>query len=221
MRKTIKNFTCFVFLFFLFVPLAVADSEYLEDWVDTWTVRMLDDSIVTWEITDTWVSDTGRTHIAYGIKNPGNVEFQIYFGTLWSAHYYIEASHDQTMYDLPQDLSQYTELVPGSDFQYFTARRGKYPIKLGWKGDQEPEIDPTPCVASYLLGESDPRLDILRTFRDEKMTAFETGSNMIVLYYEKSDSIIAVCEKNPLLKRSLKLILETIIPVISISLITS
>ncbi len=214
MKNTVKSLTCIAFFFIFMASPGFAESEYVEDWVDTWTVRMIDNSTVTWEITDTWVSDTGKTHIAYGIQKPDNVEFQVYYGILWSKHYYIEATHDQTMYDLPQDLSEYTELVPSDDFQYFVARSGKYPIKSGWKGDQEPDIEPSPCVASYLLGHEDPRLDILRKFRDEKMRSGRAGNNMIELYYDKSDSIISICEKNPSLRWSLKLMLEAVIPVI-------
>ena len=52
---------------------------------------MNDDSKVTWEITDTWVSESGRSHVAYGIKNPVHVEFQIYLASSFTKYYYIEA----------------------------------------------------------------------------------------------------------------------------------
>jgi hypothetical protein len=173
---------------------------------------MTDDSKVTWEITDTWVSDTGKSHIAYGIKNPGAVEFQIYYSLFFTKHYYIEASHDKTVYDLPQDLSLYTQLVPSEDFKTFTAKTGKYPIASGYKGTVEPPPEPKPCVAAYLLGADDPRLDTLRRYRDEKLALTPAGREMIKLYYAKSDELIAVCEKNPAAKQSLKKLLESIIP---------
>jgi hypothetical protein len=208
MRKTIKRLTCIALFFFLLAPLAFAESEFVQGWVGTWTVKMNDSSTVTWEITDTWVSDTGKSHIAYGVKNPGTVEFQIYYSLFFTKHYYIEASHDKTVYDLPQDLAQYTELVPSEDFKTFTANPGKYPITSGYKGTAKP------CVASYLLGADDPRLDTLRQYRDEKLATSKAGRDLIKMYYDKSDDIIAVCEKNPAAKRSLKLMLESIIPVI-------
>ena len=214
MRKTIKRLTCIALFFFLLAPLAFAESEFVQGWVGTWTVKMNDSSIVTWEITDTWVSDTGKSHIAYGVKNPGTVEFQIYYSLFFTKHYYIEASHDKTVYDLPQDLNEYTELVPSDDFKTFTAKPGKYPISSGYKGTVEPPPEPKPCVASYLLGADDPRLDTLRRYRDEKLAASKAGREIIKLYYDKSDEIIAVCEKNPAAKRSLKQMLESIIPVI-------
>jgi hypothetical protein len=209
MRKTIKRVTCIALFFFLLAPLAFAESEYVQGWVDTWTVKMNDNSIVTWEITDTWVSESGKSHIAYGIKNPDNVEFQIYYSLFFSKHYYIEASHDKTVYDLPQDFAEYTQLVPSDDFKSFTAKEGKYPISSGYKGTVEPE--PDTCVASYLLGADDPRLDTLRRYRDEKLALSRTGRDIIMLYYYTSDAIIAVCEKNPAVKRSLKLMLESVI----------
>jgi hypothetical protein len=208
MRKTIKRLTCIALFFFLLAPLAFAESEFVQGWVGTWTVKMNDSSIVTWEITDTWVSDTGKSHIAYGVKNPGTVEFQIYYSLFFTKHYYIEASHDKTVYDLPQDLNEYTELVPSDDFKTFTANPGKYPITSGYKGTAKP------CVASYLLGADDPRLDTLRHYRDEKLATSKAGRDLIKMYYDKSDDIIAICEKNPAAKRSLKQMLESIIPVI-------
>jgi len=59
MRKINKSLTCIALIFSLSVPLAFAQSKVLEVWIGTWTVKTNDRSIVTWEITDTWVSDTG------------------------------------------------------------------------------------------------------------------------------------------------------------------
>lgn len=214
MCRTIKRLTCVVFCLFLLTPIAFAASEYVEDWIGIWTVTMQDDSTVTWEITDTWVSDTGKSHIAYGIRNPGDVEFQIYYSTFFTKHLYIEAGHDQTVYDLPQDLAEYTELVPDKDFETFTANPGKHPIDSGYKGTEPP--GPDPCAASYLLGADDPRLDIVRQFRDKKMAASKAGKKMITLYYEQSDDLIDLCEKNPAAQWSLKLMLEMSIPIMCI-----
>jgi hypothetical protein len=211
MKKTVKSFIGVIFLLLLLTPCAFADSEYVDGWLGTWTVTMNDQSTVTWEITDTWVSDTGRSHVAYGIKNPDAVEFQIYFSTLLdNKYYYIEADHDLTIYDLPNDLTQYTELVPAENFATFSAQPGKYPIDSGYKGTEPPG----PCVASYLLGADDPRLAIVRKFRDEKMAASAAGSSLIELYYEMSDDLINRCENNPAEKFSLKLMLEAAIPII-------
>jgi hypothetical protein len=211
MRRIAFSATCIMFCLVLLIPLARAESEFVDGWLGTWTVTMNDQSTVTWEITDTWVSDTGRSHVAYGVKNPDAVEFQIYFSTLLdNKYYYIEADHDLTIYDLPTDLTQYTELVPAEDFETFSTQPGKYPIDSGYKGTKPPG----PCVASYLLGADDPRLDLLRRFRDEKMAASAAGSSMIELYYEMSDDLIDRCQKNPAEKLSLKLMFEAVMPLI-------
>ena len=174
MRKIIKSLTCIALFFCLSAPLAFAQSKVLEAWIGTWTVKMNDRSIVTWKITDTWVSDTGKSHLAYGIKNPGNVEFQIYFGTMFRKHNYIEASRDKTVYDLPMGISEYTELIPSDGFKSFTAHSGKYPILSGFKGTVEPK--PEPSVASHLSSADDPGPNTLRQFRDKNMAAGKTGT---------------------------------------------
>ena len=209
MGKVIKNLTCIALCFFLSVPFAIAQSEFVDDWLGTWTVKMHDESIVTWDITETWVSDTGKSHMALGTRYPEGVEFQIYFGKMFMQHYYIEASHEITVYDLPMDFSEYTELVPDEDFIRFTAQSGKYPIDQGYKGDVG--FDPEPCAITYLLGDDDPRLDLVRQFRDEKMATSTTGRYLIKVYYDQSDEVIFLCEKNPAFKKSLQWILEVLL----------
>jgi hypothetical protein len=214
MMKTAKTITAVVFLLVLSTPLVFAQSQVV-GWLGTWTVTMNDESTVTWEVTDTWVSESGMSEVAYGIKNPGGVEFQIYCSAfLDNKHYYIEADHDLTIYDLPFDTTQYTELIPDEDFQTFTTQPGPYPIASGYKGTEPP----APCVASYLLGADDPRLDMLRRFRDEKMASSAAGSSLIEMYYEMSDDLIDRCEKNPAERFSLQLMLEAVIPAIYILL---
>jgi len=198
MRKTVNRLTCIALFIFFAASPAGAESEYLEDWIGTWTVTMKDATTVTWDITHTWVSDTGKSHLAYGTTDPGNVEFQIYFGTMFMKHYYIEVSHDMTVYDLPMDFSQYTELIPDDDFETFTGGAGTYPIESGYRGTVPPE--PELCAASYLLGPDNPGLDTLRQLRDEYMAGSEAGRTMITVYYDRSDDIIEICEKSPAVK---------------------
>lgn len=208
-----KRSLAFLALFCLLaVPPAFAESEYVDDWLGTWTVTMLDKSTVTWELTETWVSDTGMSHIVYGKANPGNVEFLIFYSGMFFNYNYIEVPNGTTVYDLPQDFSQYTELVPSENFQTFTAKPGKYPIKSGYKGTVPPE--PEPCAAAYLLGAGDPRLDTVRQFRDKRLAASPAGRSLIRLYYEKSGAVIGLCEKKPAVKKSLHLLLELLIPIV-------
>jgi len=72
------------------------------------------------------------------------------------------------------------------------------------------------CIATYLLGAEDPRLCPLRKFRDYKLNSSLSGRKIINIYYEKSQNIIDMCEKNPAVKRFFKNILERIIPAIEV-----
>jgi hypothetical protein len=207
MKKIVKTIICITLISLVLAPFAIAESE-VDPWKGTWTVKMKDRSTVTWELTDSWVSETGKSCVIWGVQNPGNVEFLIVYLKMFTAYYYVEAPNGTTSYDLPQDLSLVTELVPSEDFQTFTAKEGKYPIKSGYRGT----VPPGPCAASYLLGADDSRLDILRQFRDEKLAESSAGKRLIKLYYDKSDDIIAICEKDPAAKQVLKQVLESAIP---------
>ena len=216
MKAILKSVHCMTLLFFLLTTVAFAESEYVDDWLGIWTVTQTDQSVITWELTDTWVSDTGMSHLAYGVTSPGNVEFIVLYNGMFSSYYYIERPAGTTVYDLPQDFSQLSELVPSDDFQTFTAKEGAYPIESGYKGTVAPVTEPELCVASYLLGDDDPRLEILRQFRDKNLALSTTGKALITMYYEKSDAVIGICEKSPAANRSLKLILESLLPVINV-----
>ena len=174
MRKINKSLTCIALIFSLSVPLAFAQSKVLEVWIGTWTVKTNDRSIVTWEITDTWVSDTGKSHMAYGIKNPSKVAFQIYFGTMFGKHNYIEASRDTTVYDLPIDTAEYTELVLADGFKSFSALSGKYPIQSGHKGTGETK--PEHGVVSPLSVTDVPGPNTLGPCRDINTVAGKKGT---------------------------------------------
>ena len=123
---------------------------------------------------------------------------------MFMQHFYIAVSHDTTVYELPMDFTEYTELVPADDFESFTALEGKYPIYAGNKGTQEPDPVPETCLASYLLGTDDPRLDTLRQFRDNALADSKTGRALIKAYYDQGDAMISLCEKSPAVKQSLK-----------------
>ena len=71
MRKIFKHVMIIAVLFCLWTSPSFSKSEYVDSWIGIWTVKLEDDSIVTWKITHTWVSETRKSHLAYGIKNPG------------------------------------------------------------------------------------------------------------------------------------------------------
>ena len=134
MKTIMRSIPVFVLFFLLLVPLVFAESEYVDQWIGTWTVTMSDGSVDTWELNDTWVSDTGMSHIIYGVTSLEDVEFLIVYNGMFSKYMYIEVPYGTTVYDLPQDFSQYTDLFPADDFQTFTAIPVAYPIEFGYKG---------------------------------------------------------------------------------------
>ena len=67
------------------------------------------------------------------------------------------------------------------------------------------------CPAAYLLGENDPRLDTLRQFRDDVLAQSTTGEKLIEAYYKNGEKIIAILDKNPIIRKSAKKILESLV----------
>ncbi len=72
------------------------------------------------------------------------------------------------------------------------------------------------CLATNLLGEDDPGLDILRQFRDRQLAGNSTGKLLIDIYYELGKEMRAICSKNPYAERYFQKMLELIIPVVEI-----
>ena len=210
MHRVAKKIVCLAaILFYTALPAFSAETP-CDPWIGTWTVKMLDNSKVTWELQDTWISPTGKSSVIWGVQNPGTVEILIVYLQMFDSFYYYEAPYGTTSYDLPQDLSTNTKLVPSEDFQSFTASPGKYPIKSGYMGT----VPPSPCAASYLLGADNPKLEILREFRDRKLARSAAGRALIQLYYEKSGLLIALCKKKPELNKTLSQLLGLLTPVL-------
>ena len=135
MNLIFKSILCVIALFFLLAPFSFADSKYVDGWLGVWTVTKSDKNVVIWELTDTWVSDTGMSHLAYGVASPGDVEFIIVYNAMFKAYLYVEKPYGTTVHELEQDLSLYTQLIPASDFKTFTVKEGGlYPILSGYKG---------------------------------------------------------------------------------------
>ena len=67
------------------------------------------------------------------------------------------------------------------------------------------------CAAVYLLGEDDPRLDTLRQFRDDVLAKSTIGNKLIAAYYNNGEKIIAILDKNPIIKKSAKKILGSLV----------
>jgi hypothetical protein len=73
-----------------------------------------------------------------------------------------------------------------------------------------------PCPAEAVLGEGDPRLDTLRTFRDQVLAKNPNGQKMIKMYYDSSAAVVQMLEKDPALKQSAREYLESILPTIEL-----
>jgi len=76
----------------------------------------------------------------------------------------------------------------------------------------------TGCIATMLLGEGDPRLDAIRRFRDEISAKSTTGRALIKLYYTYADNMIEICERKPVIIKSVKIILKSLIPAMELML---
>jgi hypothetical protein len=72
------------------------------------------------------------------------------------------------------------------------------------------------CPAAKVLGDEDPRLIQLRTFRDNVLAKSAFGKRIIDSYYNNSDAINAALDKNPTLKAYSYKALQSFIPVLEI-----
>jgi hypothetical protein len=69
-----------------------------------------------------------------------------------------------------------------------------------------------PCPATQVLGEGNPRLDGMRTFRDSSLAQSALGRKLISTYYRNAGSITAALEKSPALRALARRVLEIIAP---------
>ncbi len=76
-------------------------------------------------------------------------------------------------------------------------------------------INDRACAASYALGADDPRLDILRTFRDETLSRIPLGQQLIEAYYTASPLLVREMQNNNRFKERIKALLDDIIVIIA------
>ena len=60
------------------------------------------------------------------------------------------------------------------------------------------------CPSAYLLGERDPRIDVLRQYRDEVLSQSPVGKEIIELYYQFSPFIVMVMKEDESFKEDVK-----------------
>lgn len=68
------------------------------------------------------------------------------------------------------------------------------------------------CPISSLLGEDDPRLDIIRQFRDEVLAKSAVGKKLIEVYYNNDEKIMEILDEHPTVQRIAKKVLEALVP---------
>jgi len=76
------------------------------------------------------------------------------------------------------------------------------------------KIDDGSCPSSYLLGQDDPQLDVLRDFRDNVLTQSPAGQELIKLYYQWSHAIVLAMEEDEAFKEEVKELLDGVLEVI-------
>ena len=69
------------------------------------------------------------------------------------------------------------------------------------------------CVATYLLGASNPRLDTLRNIRDKYLNQSTSGRTLIQLYYTWSPVLVQAMQEDEAFKEQVKEIVDTILEV--------
>jgi outer membrane protein assembly factor BamB len=74
------------------------------------------------------------------------------------------------------------------------------------------------CIATSILGGSDPRLATLRRFRDTVLAGSKTGKIIIQAYYNYGDKCIPLCQKYPLAKSLFREVLTAVTPVLQLTL---
>ena len=103
--------------------------------------------------------------------------------------------------------------------QYST--EGTYTIKLMVRDSdgltdtatQEVEVKKT-CPIANVLGHNDPRLETLRSFRDQVLAKGPAGSLLISFYYSQEEILSEIIKSSPAIESQIIYLLETVIPVI-------
>lgn len=69
------------------------------------------------------------------------------------------------------------------------------------------------CPISLIYGTDNPRLDVLRIFRDEVLSQTSEGQEMIELYYTWSPYFVEAMEQDEKFKAEMKEMIELVIPI--------
>jgi hypothetical protein len=115
-------------------------------------------------------------------------------------------------------LSSYPETTKNGYFR-------EHDFRITGPALERPEVDPSlinmeksSCLASSVLGANDPRLYILRRFRDEVLVKSPIGNQLVNIYYENSGTLVEVLEGHEFCRTVAATFLKKIIPVIELTL---
>ena len=73
---------------------------------------------------------------------------------------------------------------------------------------------PSTCPAADLLGRGNPQLNTIRQFRDKVMEKNPLGRKLIDLYYKNGDIVISILKKNTMIRKFMRVALESLVPII-------
>ena len=73
-------------------------------------------------------------------------------------------------------------------------------------------ISTRPCPIARSLGEDNPTVELLRTFRDSRLAQSAVGRRIIQIYYNNADSMNAALDRSPALQRFTRSVLKRIAP---------
>ena len=155
--------------------------------------------------------------------------------------FYVDASDSSDDQDSAEDLQVKWDWGDGSAAtEYSTAKidsheysaKGTYTITLEVKdtGDltatetktvQVGEADSDEngdkkCPFAKVLGDDDPRLETLRSFRDQVLSQSRTGNLLLEIYYSKEDYISTLIDSNPAVANFAKTAVAAIVPAIEL-----
>lgn len=71
------------------------------------------------------------------------------------------------------------------------------------------------CAAAYALGTNDPRLELLRTFRDETLSRTPLGNQLIEVYYTMSPLLVREMQNDNRFKEQVEALLDEITRIIA------
>jgi len=71
------------------------------------------------------------------------------------------------------------------------------------------------CMVISLLGRNDPGLKTIRDFRDKVLAKSNTGEKIISLFYENNHAMAAYIDKSPIVRKFLKNLTTTFMPVLA------